>query len=76
MASLRFDVCRLDPKTAEFRHEIQPLALASERDIREDNGERQYFWRAVDHEGEILESFMTTKRDEKAALEFLKKAMR
>ena len=40
------------------------------------NGERHYLWRAVDHEGEILESFATKTRDRKAALKFLKKAMR
>jgi len=40
------------------------------------NGERHYLWRAVDHEGEVLESFVTKTRDKKAALEFLKKAMR
>ncbi|MGQ3489037.1 IS6 family transposase [Roseovarius pacificus] len=40
------------------------------------NGERHYLWRAVDHEGEILESFVTKTRDKKAALKFLKKAMR
>ena len=39
-------------------------------------GERHYLWRAVDHEGEVLESFVTKKRDKKAALKFLKKAMR
>lgn len=40
------------------------------------NGERHYLWRAVDHEGEVLESFVTKKRDKKAALKFLKKTMR
>ncbi|SDE63072.1 putative transposase [Ruegeria marina] len=40
------------------------------------NGERRYLWRAVDHEGEILESFVTKKRDKKAALKFPRKAMR
>ncbi len=40
------------------------------------NGETHHLWRAVDHEGEVLESFVTKKRDKKAALEFLKKAMR
>ncbi|MDV4145846.1 IS6 family transposase [Shimia sp. FJ5] len=39
------------------------------------NGERHYLWRAVDHEGEILESYVTKTRDKKAALKFLKKAM-
>lgn len=40
------------------------------------NGERHYFWRAVDHEGEVLESFVTKTRDKKTALKFLRKAMR
>ena len=33
-------------------------------------------WRAVDHEGEVLESYVTKKRDKTAALKFMKKAMR
>jgi putative transposase len=40
------------------------------------NGERHYLWRAVDHEGEVLESYVTKMRDKKAALKFLRKAMR
>ncbi|MBO6899450.1 MAG: IS6 family transposase [Shimia sp.] len=40
------------------------------------NGERHYLWRAVDHEGEVLESYVTKARDRKAALKFLKKSMR
>ena len=27
------------------------------------NGEMHYLWRAVDHEGEVLESFVTKTRD-------------
>ena len=40
------------------------------------NGEMHYLWRAVDHEGEVLESFVTKKRDKSAALRFLKKALK
>ena len=40
------------------------------------NGETHYLWRAVDHEGEVLESFVTKRRDRKAALAFLKRAMK
>jgi putative transposase len=40
------------------------------------NGEMVYLWRAVDHEGEILESFVTKKRDKSAALAFMKKALK
>ena len=35
-----------------------------------------YLWRAVDHEGEVLEVFATKTRDRKAALKFLKRAMK
>jgi putative transposase len=40
------------------------------------NGETHYLWRAVDHEGEVLESFVTKRRDRQAALAFLRKAMK
>ena len=40
------------------------------------NGEMVYLWRAVDHEGEVLESFVTKKRDKSAALAFMKKALK
>jgi putative transposase len=40
------------------------------------NGETHYLWRAIDHEGEVLEAFVTTRRDRKAALTFLRKAMK
>jgi putative transposase len=40
------------------------------------NGERHYLWRAIDHEGEILESFVTKTRDKSAALVLLKKALK
>jgi putative transposase len=40
------------------------------------NGETHYLWRAMDHEGEVLESFVTKRRDRRAALKFLKKTMK
>jgi putative transposase len=40
------------------------------------NGVQHYLWRAVDHEGEVLEAFVSRKRDRKAALKFLRKLMR
>jgi putative transposase len=40
------------------------------------NGETHYLWRAVDHEGEVLEAYVTKRRDRKAALDFLKKIMK
>ena len=40
------------------------------------NGEMVYLWCAVDHEGEILESFVTQKRYKSADLVFMKKALK
>jgi len=40
------------------------------------NGEMHYLWRAVDHEGEVLEVFASKRRDHKAALAFLKRALK
>jgi putative transposase len=40
------------------------------------NGEMVYLWRAVVQEGEILESFVTRKRDKAAALSFMKRALK
>jgi len=41
------------------------------------NGKTHYlFWRAVDHEGEVLEVFATKRRGRKAALKFLKRTMK
>jgi putative transposase len=38
------------------------------------NGETHYLWLAVDHEGEVLESYVTKRRDRKAALKLLRKS--
>ena len=40
------------------------------------NGEMHYLWRAVDQEGEVLESYVTRTRDKGAALAFMKKALK
>jgi putative transposase len=40
------------------------------------NGKRHYLWRAVDHEGEVLEAVVTKRRNKQAALKFLKKLMK
>ena len=40
------------------------------------NGEMHYLWRAVDHEGEVLESFASKDRDKAAALKFMKRLMK
>ena len=40
------------------------------------NGETLCLWRAVDHEGEVLESYITKTRYKSAASKFLKTAMK
>ncbi|NQU58675.1 MAG: IS6 family transposase [Rhodospirillales bacterium] len=82
--SVRFWWNRFGPM---FAAEIRKKRLASMQDCSQwkwhldevfvrINGETHYLWRAVDHEGEVLESFVTKKRDRKAALRFLKKTMK
>jgi len=40
------------------------------------NGQKVYLWRAVEHEGEVLECYVTERRNKLAILKFLKKTMR
>src|ERR1700736_5346719 len=39
-------------------------------------GTRMYLWRAVDHEGEILEMLVQRRRDKRAALQLMRKLLR
>ena len=40
------------------------------------NGKLCYLWRAVDHEGEVLEAVVPSKRNKAAALKLLKRIMK
>ena len=40
------------------------------------NGKLCYLWRAVDHEGKVLEAVATARRDKAAALKLLKRIMK
>src|SRR6516225_2871433 len=40
------------------------------------DGKLCYLWRAVDHEGEVLEAVVTAKRDKAAALKLLRRIMK
>jgi putative transposase len=40
------------------------------------NDEQFYLWRAVDHEGEVLESIVTKRRNKIAALKFISKTIK
>ena len=39
-------------------------------------GETHYLWRAVDHEGELLEGYVSMRLDHKAALKFIRKSLK
>lgn len=49
---------------------------AADRVFVKISGETHYLWRAVDHEGEVLESVVTKRRDKRAALKLLRKLIR
>ena len=59
-----------------MRRCVAGQACLPERVFVKINGERHYLWRAVDHEGEVLECYVTKKHDKRAALRFLKKALK
>ena len=40
------------------------------------NGKTDYLWCAVDHEGEVLESYASKRRNRKAAFQFLRRTMK
>ncbi len=52
------------------------MEVVRKRSIRESKRKRHYLWRAVDHEGEVLEAVVTKRRNKAAALKFLKKLMK
>ena len=39
-------------------------------------GERMYLWRAVDHEGEVLDMLVQSRRDSRAALRLMRKLLK
>ena len=60
------------------RMRVPPVEVAPRRGVRDPkggaaniNGEMHYLWRAVDQEGEVLESYVTRTRDKAAALRFM-----
>ena len=52
------------------------MAVAFGRSLVKINGETHYLWWAVDHEGEVLGSYVTKRQDRKVALKFLRKTMK
>ncbi|HTZ66755.1 MAG TPA: DDE-type integrase/transposase/recombinase [Roseiarcus sp.] len=50
--------------------------LASAHEQVKINGSLCYLWRAVDHEGKVLEAVVTARRDKAAALKLLKRIIK
>lgn len=50
--------------------------MAPRRGLREDQRRDAYLWRAVDHEGDVPESFASKTRRKPAVLKFMKKLMK
>ncbi|MDB5395098.1 MAG: transposase [Rhodospirillales bacterium] len=74
---VRADVRRRDPQEARRSHAASyRLEMASRRGLCEDQQRAALPWRAVDHGGEILESFASKTRDKAAALKLIKRAMK
>ncbi len=44
--------------------------------IREIDGKQHYLWRAVDQDGEVIDVFLQTRRDGKAAIRFFKRLLK
>ena len=67
---------RIGSKRASYMRQMPQWQWHTDEVFVKINGAQLYLWRAVDHEGEVLESFVTKKRDKAAALKFLRKAMK
>ena len=40
------------------------------------NGQQQYLWRAVDQDGDVIDIFLQSRRDQRAAERFLRRLLR
>ncbi len=76
MEPVQSDVCGRDQETTPSSSVVFAWRWHLDEVFVRINGETHYLWRAVDHEGEVLEVFATKCRDRRAALEFLKRTMK
>lgn len=67
---------KIRSKRASYMRQVTQLQWHLDEVFVKINGVQHYLWRAVDHEGEVLESYVTKRRNKAAALKFLKKAMK
>src|SRR3979409_28876 len=77
--SIRSWVLKFGPMIARGLRQLRPRASdrwhLDEMVVRI-SGKRMYLWRAVDHEGEILDMLVQRRRDKRAALRLMRKLLR
>ncbi len=76
MEPVRSDVCQRDQESTHSSSAFPRWRWHLDEAFVKINGETHYLWRAVDHEGEVLEVFATKRRNRGAALKFLKRTMK
>ena len=68
-------LCAAEIRTRRVHHRCYSLWRWHLDEVRgRINGKTHSRWRAVDHEGEVVEGVVTKRRDRRAALEFLQRA--
>jgi len=67
---------KIRKRRARWHAPAHSVALAFGRGVRPRSRRDAFPLRAVDHEGEVLESFITKTRGKAAALKFMKKLMK
>jgi len=75
-AALGAEVRSHDCATAASASSSAERSLAPRRDGVRIAGERLYLWRAVDHEGEVLDMLVQRRRDSRAALRLMRKLLK
>ena len=70
-------LCAAEIRTRRVHHRCYSLWRWHLDEVRgRINGKTHSRWRAVDHEGEVVEGVVTKRRDRRAALEFLQRALK
>src|SRR3981189_1708157 len=71
-------VLKFGPLTARTRRQGRPRPSARWHldEVVRIAGNRMYLWRAVDHEGEILDMLVQRRRDKRAALRLMRKLLK
>ncbi len=70
------DCLQLSDVPVRFDNNRYSVSASAVKAFVKVNGKLCYLWRAVDHEGEVLEAVVTAKRDKAAALKLLKRIMK